>query len=86
MQLGHQHKIVGIPDCLMPLMAINGNVGNQIVLQSLGISAKEGRYLRDIVRVPMGGQRGGPYRLVNPKILKRALLGPQSLHLWCGRR
>ena len=31
------------------------------------MSDEEGRYLRDVVRVPMGGQRGGPHRLVNPK-------------------
>ena len=35
--------------------------------EKLGISAEEERYLRDVVRVPMGGQRGSPHRLVDPK-------------------
>ena len=77
----HQHKIVRIPDCPMPFTAINNNVGNLSVLQSfcsncrldrestgkLGISGEEEGYLRNLVRVPMGGQRGGPHRLVNRK-------------------
>ena len=73
MKFNYQHKNVGIPDCLMPLMAINDDVGNRHSATAankgkLGISPKEGRYLRDVVRMPMGGQRGGPHRLVNPKI------------------
>ena len=73
MKFDYQHKIVGIPDCLMPLTAINDDVGNREFCINcrqgkLGISAEEGKYLRDVIRVLVGSQRGGPHRLVNPKI------------------
>ena len=35
---------------------------------------EEGRYLRDVVSLPMGGQRGGPHRLVNPKTITKFLM------------
>ena len=45
MKFDHQHKIDANPDCLMPLTAINNDVGNQIVLQSFGNNCRQGKTL-----------------------------------------
>ena len=56
MQLAHQHKIVGIPDCLMPRRAINDDVRIRIISQSFCNNCRQGKtwYLSGRREIPQG--------------------------------
>ena len=60
MKFDHQHIIVAIPDCLMPLTAINDGVGNRNVLQSFCNSCRQGKtwYLSGRLERPQGRCKG----------------------------
>ena len=75
MKFDYQHKLVGIPDCLMPLTAIKDDVGNQEFCNN----CRQGKtwYLSGRRKIPQE-RRKGPHTepkkpalamLVNPKTL-----------------
>ena len=63
MKYDHNPKIVANPHCLMPLMAINGDVGNRNVLQSFCNNGRQGKtWYLSRRRVFPQGRCKGPHR------------------------